>query len=127
LNELDLSNNNLDGVITEEHLDTLESLHHLDLSNNSFSGTLPSEYGAQGLIELTLSFNYFSGNIPESICELRNLLVLDLSNNFLEGELPWCPHSKLVFLHMSNNHFFWQVPVSTSEQLEIGLHGSFSK
>jgi Leucine-rich repeat (LRR) protein len=53
--ELDLSNNNLDGAITKEHLVTLEKLIHLDLSNNSFSRPLPSEYGGQGLIELTLS------------------------------------------------------------------------
>jgi Leucine-rich repeat (LRR) protein len=70
------------------------------------------EYGASGLIELTLSFNYFSGYIPEFICcKLRSLLVLDLSDNLLEGELPHCSEKpNLVFLHLSNNRFSGKFP-----------------
>jgi Leucine-rich repeat (LRR) protein len=93
-------------------MDTLKSLKHMDLSNNSLSGPLPLEYGASGLIELTLSFNYFSGHIPKSICcKLRILLVLDLSDNHLEGELSECSENpNLVFLHLSNNRFSGKFP-----------------
>ncbi|XBH75457.1 hypothetical protein VPH35_102213 [Triticum aestivum] len=113
LTQLDLSNNNLDGVITEEHLVSLKNLEHLGLSHNSLLGHLPSEFGATGLVELTLSYNYFSGHIPESICMLWDLLVLDLSNNLLMGGLPRCSRKpNLAFLLLSHNKFSGKFPSS---------------
>ncbi|XBH75466.1 hypothetical protein VPH35_102220 [Triticum aestivum] len=100
--DLDLSNNNLDGMITEEHVLALKNLEYMDLSHNSFSGPLPLRFGSRWLRELTLSFNYFNF-----------LFVLELSYNFLDGELPQCSHApSLVFLLLSNNNFSGKLPSS---------------
>jgi hypothetical protein len=62
----------------------------LDLSNNSFSGPLPSNFWAPNLRWVHLSSNFFSGHIPDFICKLQELCILDLANNLLEGAFPQC-------------------------------------
>ncbi|XP_047094660.1 LRR receptor-like serine/threonine-protein kinase GSO1 [Lolium rigidum] len=112
LYDLDLSNNYLDGEVTEEHLVNLKNLKNLDLSHNAFSGPVPIYSQPQAFITLTLSFNYFNGHIPEYICQLRDLVVLDLSNNLLEGKLPQCSYELLLFILLSNNSFSGKFPSS---------------
>jgi len=39
---------------------------------------------------LSLSSNKFYGSIPGSICNAKNLAIIDLSNNFFSGRIPQC-------------------------------------
>lgn len=44
------------------------------------------------------------GRIPESICKCKELAILDLANNFFEGELPLCSGmNSMAFLDLNNN------------------------
>lgn len=51
---------------------------------------------------LRLNNNKFSGKLPASICALKQLMILDLSENSLEGEIPALP-KQLSKVHLQNN------------------------
>ncbi|XP_068636884.1 receptor protein kinase-like protein ZAR1 [Aristolochia californica] len=86
---LDLSLNFLSGKISPE-IKVLKNLTHLDLSSNLLNGSLPG-----ALTELTslsgslnLSYNHFSGQVPESFGKFRVSVSLDLRHNNLSGPIP---------------------------------------
>ncbi|KQK02811.1 hypothetical protein BRADI_2g03853v3 [Brachypodium distachyon] len=62
-----------------------------DCSDNQFS-SIPTNFGSQlsGVIYLKASGNNLSGEIPPSICDARDLALLDLSYNNLSGPIPSC-------------------------------------
>ena len=61
----------------------------IDLSGNGLSGEIPPELGSLNrLIELLLAGNDLRGNIPPELANLSSLAKLDLSANQLSGEIP---------------------------------------
>ncbi|KAJ0909735.1 putative non-specific serine/threonine protein kinase [Helianthus annuus] len=90
-----------------------------DLSSNNFSGQIPNELMAlRELISLNLSRNQLTGNIPDKIGDMKALESFDLSLNKLSGELPMSL-SKLTFISIFNvsyNNFKGRVPTSTQIQ-----------
>ncbi|KAF3595765.1 hypothetical protein DY000_02020920 [Brassica cretica] len=65
------------------------SMQVLSLLETSFSGTIPDSIGnLKDLVSLTLSESSFSGRIPSSLGELSNLSSLVLFSNGLIGEVP---------------------------------------
>ncbi|KAH0470989.1 hypothetical protein IEQ34_000712 [Dendrobium chrysotoxum] len=128
---LDLSGNNLDSniffsfvnfthlswlVATEnqfigvfpKQIFLLKNLHHLDISNNPmFSGSLPKFLEESKLITLDLYGTNFSGNLPDTIGNLKFLKYLSLSGCQFSGRIP--PSignlSQLDILDLSGNNF----------------------
>ena len=94
LNVLNMRNNRLEGAIPDwfGNMDFLfrRNLHELDLSYNRFSGELPQELGELAQLRyLYLSNNKLSGSIPTSFSQLRELRELELhGNEELVGSLP---------------------------------------
>ncbi|KAF8413162.1 hypothetical protein HHK36_001137 [Tetracentron sinense] len=85
---IDLSSNNLSGVIPSE-LSHLSALEFLNLSRNHLEGKIPKKIGDMTLLEsLDLSGNHLSGEIPQSMSNLSFLAHLDLSYNSLSGAIP---------------------------------------
>ena len=85
---LDLSNNNLIGIIPEE-ITSLGALLGLNLSYNRLSGQIPKRIGDMKSLEsLDLSHDQLSGAISESITSLSFLSHLNLSYNNLSGPIP---------------------------------------
>ena len=85
---------------------TRTDIEELDLSNNSLDGALQAEVRhLQNLRVLNLSNNKFTG-VPAEVGQLKNLEVLDLSNNQLTG-LPYelGNLSKLKLLDVSGNAY----------------------
>lgn len=77
--ELDLSNNKLEGSLQAE-VRQLQSLRVLNLSNNQFTG-VPAEVGQLKNLEvLDLSNNQLTG-LPYEIGNLSNLKILNLKGN----------------------------------------------
>ncbi|XP_038979576.1 receptor-like protein EIX2 [Phoenix dactylifera] len=86
---IDLSHNNLFGMIPEE-LVNLRGLFFLNLCNNHFTGRIPENIGALEQLEsLDLSVNNLSGMIPSTLSSMYSLSHLNLSNNNLSGSIPW--------------------------------------
>uniref|UniRef100_A0A803M0D0 Uncharacterized protein n=2 Tax=Chenopodium quinoa TaxID=63459 RepID=A0A803M0D0_CHEQI len=85
---IDLSNNDLVGVIPKE-LTKLFGVIALNLANNSFTGTIPGNIGDMKALEtLDLSENKLYGRIPTSLGYLNFLNHLNLSFNNLSGPIP---------------------------------------
>ncbi|KAF3524767.1 hypothetical protein F2Q69_00051564 [Brassica cretica] len=88
---------------------TVHILQFLDLSANNINGVLPDDIGhvLPNLKHMNGSHNGFQGNFPSSIGEMKNILFLDLSHNNLSGELPrplFTGCYSLQILHLSHNH-----------------------
>nr|XP_027120662.1 receptor-like protein Cf-9 [Coffea arabica] len=129
LMKIDLSNNQLYGQIPKS-ISTLPFLDFLDLSSNNLSGVL--ELSSDGLEYLVLSNNRISwstsGNVSNSLpnlyrlelssCEMKafpeflrsskKLEVLQLSDNKIQGQIPsWVtsmPWDSLLYLNLSYDH-----------------------
>ncbi|XP_055820506.1 receptor-like protein kinase HSL1 [Solanum dulcamara] len=84
---IDLSNNNISGIISVT-LKDCSMLQHLDLSNNSLSDRIPGElFRMKQLLNLYLNGNMLSGEMPKQI-QVSQLKILNLSENFLNGSIP---------------------------------------
>ncbi|CAM0874994.1 unnamed protein product [Alopecurus aequalis] len=85
----------------------LTSLIGLGLNTNILSGELPSDLGNSlpNLQILSLTQNFFHGQIPHSLVNMSNLQVLDLSTNNFTGVVPSSigKLSKLVKFNIETN------------------------
>ncbi|XP_019169557.1 PREDICTED: probable LRR receptor-like serine/threonine-protein kinase At4g36180 [Ipomoea nil] len=111
---LSLASNFLTGPFDCNHQAKNEYLVWLDVSMNQIQGVLPHSIGVSfpSLTLLNMSMNAIQGGIPPSMGELTQLYQLDLSNNNLSGELPeefvqGC--IKLEILTLANNNLQGQV------------------
>nr|GMD66657.1 receptor-like protein 12 [Ipomoea batatas] len=124
---LDLSNNKIQGRIPEwawsnwqhtlrylnlshNYLTSVEgiqlhSIDTIDLQFNLLEGPLPIP-SSPFLRYYSASQNKLSGEVPFTVCNLRNVQVLDLANNNLSGELPStvCNLRNVQVLDLANNN-----------------------
>jgi Leucine-rich repeat (LRR) protein len=121
---LDLSNNLFYGTISHvcEILDFNNSLETLDLSSNNLSGVIPNcwTYGTNMII-LNLANNNLVGSIPDSFGSLTSLHLLLMSDNNLSGKIPetlkYC--QVLTFLNLGWNKFSGPIPSWIGTNLQI--------
>jgi Leucine-rich repeat (LRR) protein len=88
-------------------------LVNLDLSNNSLTGQIPDEISLLiGITNLNLSSNHFRGTIPNKIGDLKNLESLDLSYNEFSGTIPssLSALTSLSHLNLSYNNLSGAIP-----------------
>ncbi|GLT65187.1 hypothetical protein SLA2020_376310 [Shorea laevis] len=106
----DLQNNSFSGEIPSS-LKNCSGLQFLGLSNTSLSGIIPNWIG-ESLISLNflhLKSNHFVGGIPWELCQLPNILLLDLFDSNLSGHRPWCicnPTTLARKAISAKHHFF---------------------
>ncbi|XVF78379.1 hypothetical protein PTKIN_Ptkin14bG0127000 [Pterospermum kingtungense] len=91
----------------------------IDLSSNRLTGEIPDELTSlRELVALNLSRNILTGKIPQKIGQLRQLQMLDLSRNKFSGSIP--PGlSQLTFLgtlDLSYNYLSGEIPKGTQLQ-----------
>ncbi|KAL2899801.1 Leucine-rich repeat receptor-like protein kinase PXC2 [Bienertia sinuspersici] len=136
---LDLSSNQLSGVIPSE-ITAFRSLQFLNMSSNLFIGSIPTNLdnlnmtripseigGAFALRELRLEGNRLTGHIPPqiknclsltalsyslTIAKLTNLEIADFSHNNFSGNLPkeLTDLSHLTVFNISNNNLEGELP-----------------
>jgi Leucine-rich repeat (LRR) protein len=89
LDYVDLANNRFTGTIPASIFDAA-SLRLLYLSNNTLSGTIPVTYSKPvSLRDLYLDGNGLTGTIPDAdVGKLRNLTEFLVQFNFLSGSMP---------------------------------------
>ncbi|KAL2348276.1 hypothetical protein Fmac_002276 [Flemingia macrophylla] len=122
-----IQNNELSGLVPSTFW-ALTGLQFLEMSNNRFQGSASAS--SRGLAKLILYGNAFSGEFPTEICELDNLVELDVSKNRFTGEVPTCVTrlSKLQKLRMQENMFSGEIPRNVSLWNDVAeLNLSFNR
>ncbi|XP_024174035.2 receptor like protein 27 [Rosa chinensis] len=105
---LELSNNNLSGMIPQCFGNFSDPLKLLVLGNNSFHGTLPQTFtNKSNLRRFDVSFNQLQGQLPRSLANCLMLETLILSNNYFNDVFPsWMVTlPELKVLAMRHNAF----------------------
>ncbi|WP_189359967.1 T9SS type A sorting domain-containing protein [Algibacter mikhailovii] len=87
LNILFLQDNNLSGALPD-NLGNLTNLEVVNLSNNALSGSLPSNISNPNLIRFFISFNEFSGLLPDFSGAPLEQLWVDNNNFYFSDLLP---------------------------------------
>lgn len=85
----------------------------IDFSYNFFEGEIPEGIGDLKAIKgLNFSHNNLCGNLPTSMGNLANLESLDLSSNKLDMEIPrgLAKLAELSWLNLSKNQLVGQIP-----------------
>ncbi|KAL7234957.1 hypothetical protein ACSBR1_018432 [Camellia fascicularis] len=112
LTVLSLSSSNLEGQFPPKIFQVLMP-QTLDLSNNKkLQGSLPKFLQNGSLQRIVLSDTNFSGRLPDSIGNLRNLSRIDLSDCNFAGPIPssMANLGHLVYLDLSSNNFIGPIP-----------------
>lgn len=108
-----LSSNRFDGLIDSFPADVFG----IDVARNSLTGNIPKLDGngtMPFLNYISLNDNLLTGTIPDYLCNIENLQVIDFSNNKLIGKVPFCLGKlrNLKILNLGNNSFSGQIPSS---------------
>ncbi|XP_031490507.1 receptor-like protein 48 [Nymphaea colorata] len=123
LKRLMLSSNMLTGSIPSSLLN-LPSLELLDLANNRFNGSVPNFFNQLPKLNfLLLENNCFSGIIPSSISTLSALIKADLSSNCFNGTMdlsPFMSLRNLQILDLSNNKGLTELEPPNSSYSYVG-------
>lgn len=101
-------NNNVTGSLPVE-LGNLTKLRNLIIRDGSLTGNIPEEvYALQDMLQIQLFNHQLTGNISSSIQNLTNLQVLDIRGNNFSGTLPDLSIlPNLNWLDISNNNFIF--------------------
>ncbi|CAJ2653686.1 unnamed protein product [Trifolium pratense] len=94
-------------------------LRSIDLSSNQLTGDIPEEIGNLiELVSLNLSSNNLSGEITSKIGRLTSLDSLDLSRNYFFGPIPpsLAQIDRLAMLNLSYNNLSGRIPIGTQLQ-----------
>ena len=105
LNDLTVQGNRLSGTLLH---DWFEEVKHFFAFDNMLSGILPEQIsrGEEYLQSLMLSNNRLSSSLPASFQGLKRLVVVDLSNCSLSGDLAhWPVATELRYMHLQSNAF----------------------
>ncbi|XP_059452097.1 receptor-like protein 52 [Corylus avellana] len=128
LEYLDIGNNQINDTFPSWLVCNLHSLEVLDLSYNNLSGMLHPCLGnfSSRLSVLQLQSNNFHGTIPKTWAKGSNLRMIDLSENQFQGELPRSMANcmMLEYLNVGNNQIndtfpFWLGALSQLKVLVV--------
>nr|XP_048337083.1 receptor-like protein 7 [Ziziphus jujuba var. spinosa] len=111
LGRLSLSHNFINGWEEVPLIHQWKSLSHLDLNSNMLQG--PLVVPPISTMFLFVSNNSLTGRIDPLFCKLRDLEVLDASNNHLDGIIPQCLENldgSLRVLNLRRNSFRGNIP-----------------
>lgn len=99
--------------LPEENMSRLTKLRSMLLMTCMLGGEIPKSIGNMtSLVDLELSGNFLTGELPPELCSLRNLKQLELYYNQLVGKIPAeiGNLTELQDLDMSVNRFTGKLP-----------------
>ncbi|XP_050157603.1 receptor-like protein EIX2 [Malus sylvestris] len=112
---ISLSHNQIGEMFTNLTMD-FANYPEVHLSSNQIEGSISflCASAATHLSFLNLSYNYLSGELPKCLTHLGNLVMLDLSSNALSGKIPSTIGSLfgIETLKLRSNEFVGELPLS---------------
>mmetsp|Transcript_26625 Transcript_26625/g.57244 ORF Transcript_26625/g.57244 Transcript_26625/m.57244 type:complete len:902 (+) Transcript_26625:177-2882(+) len=121
LKALDLSKNELEGTVGRE-VGLLEDLEDLFLFDNNFSGELPNDIGKLGnLYNLYINDNKFRGMIPSEMGDMAKLRGASMFNNTFEGRIPDSLGNlkDIIALYLDENKLSGQIPTALGQMTSM--------
>ncbi|XP_052188014.1 leucine-rich repeat receptor protein kinase EMS1 [Diospyros lotus] len=111
LTEIDFDSNYLSGSIEETFI-MCTNLSQLVLVDNQIIGSIPEYLSDLPLMVLDVDSNNFTGSIPVSLWNSKNLMEFSAAFNLLEGNLPIEIGNALALerLVLNNNNFGGKIP-----------------
>ncbi|KAI4299636.1 hypothetical protein L6164_033072 [Bauhinia variegata] len=89
-------------------IDVIQNMTYLQelwLNLNGFTGPLPDFSGLKDLQRLNLRDNSLTGPVPASLLSLPSLLVVNFTNNMLQGSVPVFKPGVAVDMNKDSNSF----------------------
>eukprot|EP00253_Pinus_taeda_P018223 PITA_18223 len=122
LSYLSFSSNMIEGNIPP-HIGNLSSLNFLNLSGNLLNGSIPPLSNLEKIERLDLGNNRLEGNIPNDLKQLKHLGLLDISRNLFSGKIPDYLHhlEQLRILSLHHNYFSDKIPTSLGDCRNLAL------
>lgn len=91
-------------------LQNMTDLQEIWLHMNQFSGPLPDFSNLQGLQNLSLRDNQLTGIVPPSLINLKSLVIVNLTNNMLQGPIPAFNTNVQLDMRPGSNKFCSDTP-----------------
>lgn len=111
LRVLNVASNALQGTIPARLLGVTNELRELRACDNMMSGPLPTVWNTNELIELDLGRNLWTGSIPQGLWNLPSLKTLFLNHCNLTGSLPSSSENvKMHRLWLHSNSLSGSIP-----------------
>ena len=120
---IDLSSNNLSGVLPDE-IGNLQELESFNVSGNNIGGSIPESIGnLLKLKDFSAEYNKLEGTIPESIERLTNLLAFRITKNSIEGSIPGSigQLTQLVLFMAAHNKLSGTIPEGVKDLKELKI------
>ncbi|WJX37867.1 hypothetical protein P8452_25588 [Trifolium repens] len=116
---LDLSHNNFTSQLPNWFFNLTKNLTYLNLHRSNIHGGLPNM--SPMAYDVDFSYNSFSGSIPLSWKNLKDLYYINLWSNKLSGEalVHLSCWTELIFLNLGENEFSGTIPIKMSPHLEV--------
>ncbi|KAM4093813.1 hypothetical protein ACB094_06G147200 [Castanea mollissima] len=113
--KIDLHDNRFEGTIPPS-LVNCQNLQILYISQNNLNGSIPQQLigTSSSPLDINLSHNSLTGNLPFEVGNLKSIYKLDISNNNLSGEIPISIGNCLIMEHLElqGNSFHGAIPSS---------------
>ncbi|CAL9091840.1 unnamed protein product [Musa textilis] len=115
LRKLDISNNDLSGMLPKSIANLSRSLEELDIGGNQIAGSIAEEIGNLiSLTKITMWNNLLGGAIPATLGRPSGLVLVKLGGNLLVGEIPATLGNltRLDHLNLGSNELHGSIPPS---------------